>query len=148
MTSITDLPCAICNNPLEAMDGNPKTPYGANVFSSSGHYGSTVYDPPGGEHIEILICAGCLKAMVESRVVARVLHRTRNDPEQRYAFNSDEDPAGDNPKNILRLENEYAMDRYCESTSGMTAEWAQKIYEACREASKEGREFYPADITP
>lgn len=86
--------------------------------------------------------------MIDSRVIARVLHRTQNDPEQRYAFNSDEDPAGDNPKNELRLNNEFAMERYCESQYGMTEEWSHKIYEACSEASKEGREFYPADITP
>lgn len=143
---ITHLPCAICSNPIEAMDGDDRVPYGANIFTSSGHYGSTVYDSFHGEHLEILICAECLLALTESRVVMRVLHSTRNTPEQRNIFRSDEDPYGDNPLNSLRLENELAMNKYLESTSGMTKEWATEIFNACEKASKEGISFSPEDI--
>lgn len=142
----TDLPCALCWNDIEAMDGNPETPYGANIFTSSGHYGATAYDSFGGEHLEILICTDCIMRIQDGNAVNRVLHATNSTPTQRNRWLSEDDPDFDNPKNELRLRNESKMNVYIESTPGMSTEWATRIFEACEIASHKGDEFNPSLI--
>lgn len=141
------LPCAVCSKTLERVDEKfPNQPYEANIFVSYGHYGATAYDSPGGERLEMFICTECMEGIKKRNAIHRVLEGTKATPSQRFVWGSDEDSVGDNPKNELRLNNEFAMDRYCESTFGMTEEWAHKIYEACMIASKNGEEFNPSDI--
>lgn len=141
-----DLPCPICGHDIEAMDENPSVPYGANIFTSSGHYGATAYDSFGGEHLEIFICTPCIMIIQEKNAVNRVLHATNSTPTQRNRWLSEDDPDFDNPKNELRLRNESKMNVYFESTPEMTAEWATKIFEACEIASHKGEEFDPSLI--
>lgn len=143
----TTLPCAICLVKPQLVRGNPDAPYGANVFTSSGHYGATAYDPVfGGEHLRLLICTGCLLKMQENGSVHRVLHATDETPEQLLLWGSDEDPGTDNPWNEQRLRNDLAMAEFAESTPGMTEEWSGRIYATCQEASRYGKTFNPAEV--
>lgn len=128
------------------MDGNPDVPYGANIFASHGHYGATAYDTPGGEHLELLICTGCLDTIKATSAIHRVLHATAATEESRNLWDSDDDPAEDNPKNKQRLRNEFAMETFLETTQGMTQERAGRIFKACHEASREGKVFEPLNI--
>lgn len=141
------LPCAVCLKALEAMDGEVDTPYGANTFTSTGHYGATAFDSVfGGEHLELHICTPCLAAMTANAAIHRILHVTETTPEQRNIWRSTEDPSGDTPWNEQRLRNEAAMERFGDETPTMTPEWFQLIYAACQEASRSGKVFYPARI--
>lgn len=62
------LPCFSCGKELEpafkeTFDGIYNQPHGGTVFRSSGHYGSTVWDPvTDSKHIELTICDTCLVA--------------------------------------------------------------------------------------
>lgn len=143
----TTLPCAVCRKPLEAMDGDINTPYGANIFTSAGHYGATAFDSVfGGEHLELHICTECLAAMTANAAIHRVLAGTEATPAQRTIWRSTEDPAGDTPWNEQRLHNEAAMERFAEATPAMTEDWFKLIFEACQEASRDGKVFDPATI--
>jgi hypothetical protein len=145
----TTLPCAVCRNPLEAMDGDVDTPYGANTFTSPGHYGATAFDSVfGGEHLELHICTPCLATMTANAAIHRVLHPTKRTPEQRNLWRSAEDPSGDTPWNEQRLRNEASMERFGETTPTMTPEWFGLIYAACQDASRSGKVFDPATIPP
>lgn len=94
----------MCGKPLSSVfgyEGQPETdrtwtepynqPYGGTVFSSRGHYGSTVYDPmPYSQtHIELTICDDCLTKHKENVLHVRVVNdRTRYrvtgwDPDER-----------------------------------------------------------------
>jgi hypothetical protein len=147
MPENTTLPCAVCRKALEAMDGDVDTPYGANTFTSAGHYGATAFDSVfGGEHLELHICTPCLATMTANAAVHRILHSTETTPEQRNLWRSAEDPAGDTPWNEQRLRNEAAMERFGETTEAMTEEWFRLIYAACQEASRAGKVFDPAAI--
>lgn len=146
MTKTTTLPCAVCLTPQERMDGHADVPYGANIFTSTGHYGSTAYDTFGGEHLELLICTPCMKKMQASSAIHRIFQATEEIPEQTFVWGSAEDPADDNNWNRLRLRNEFAMEDYLEATAGMTQEWAGRIFHACNEASRAGKAFDPATI--
>lgn len=61
------LPCISCGAILEsALPGTPDVdivnqPYKGTVFTSTGQYGSTVFDPiTGADFIEITVCDSCL----------------------------------------------------------------------------------------
>jgi len=73
------LNCFKCDKELEpAFSDNPfkeNQPFGGTVFTTHGHYGSTVFDPAGWESsrfLELTICDECLVANKE-----QVLHGTR-----------------------------------------------------------------------
>jgi hypothetical protein len=141
------LPCAVCLNLLEAMDGDVEVPYGANTFTTTGHYGATAFDSVfGGEHLELHICTPCLAMMTANAAIHRVLSPTETTPEQRNIWRSAEDPSGDTPWNEQRLRNEAAMERFAETTPTMTPEWFGIIYAACQDASRAGKAFDPASI--
>ncbi|HEX9089720.1 MAG TPA: hypothetical protein VF867_19670 [Arthrobacter sp.] len=143
----TTLPCAVCRKPLEAMDGEVDTPYAANTFTSTGHYGATAFDSVfGGEHLELHICTPCLATMTANAAIHRILHATETTPEQRNLWRSAEDPSGDTPWNEQRLRNEFAMERFEEATPTMTPEWFHLIFNACQEASRAGKVFDPASV--
>ncbi|MBG0738724.1 hypothetical protein IV500_04735 [Paeniglutamicibacter antarcticus] len=143
----TALPCAVCLIPQERVDGAPDIPYGANIFTTTGHYGSTAFDSVfGGEHLELLICTSCIGIMRANSAIYRVLEATEATLEQRNLWRSTEDPCGDNPWNKQRLRNEFAMEDYFEAVTAMTQEWAELIYDACNEASRAGKAFDPASI--
>lgn len=56
------LPCIICQADLEpVMKDHNTLPYGGTVFTTQGHYGSTMFDPMDGSYLEITICDKCLK---------------------------------------------------------------------------------------
>lgn len=147
MPENTTLPCAVCRKALEAMDGDADAPYAANIFESHGHYGSTAYDPPGGEHLELLICTDCLTAMKANSTIHRVLAATATTEEVRNLWDSAADPRTDNPWNEQRLHNEFAMsDFFDEAPEGMDDAWAKTIFAACQEASRDGKVFDPATV--
>jgi hypothetical protein len=81
------LPCICCGTQLEsAIPGTPdhkviNQPYKGTVFTSTGQYGSTVWDELGsGRFLEITICDECLVAQQ-----ARVLRGTNTRrPETKY----------------------------------------------------------------
>ena len=61
---VASLPCIICGKALSNVSGSDNQPYGGVAFASSGHYGSTIFDPAwaitgGWKHIEINICDAC-----------------------------------------------------------------------------------------
>jgi hypothetical protein len=129
------------------MDGDVDTPYGANIFTSTGHYGATAFDSVfGGEHLELHICTPCMATMTANAAIHRILRPTETTPEQRNIWRSAEDPTGDTPWNEQRLRNEAAMERFDEATEGMTPEWFHQIYNACQEASRAGKAFDPATV--
>ncbi|QOD05938.1 hypothetical protein [Pseudarthrobacter sp. BIM B-2242] len=147
MTETTTLPCAVCRKPLERSDGDPNVPYGANIFITHGHYGSTAFDAVfGGEHLELLICTECMTTMRENAAIHRVLKATEATPEQTFIWGSPEDPNEDNPWNKQRLRNDFAMEDFFAQTPGMTEDWAKLIYDACQVVSRDGKVFDPASI--
>ena len=55
------LPCLVCRKPLaNACPGVENQPRGGLEFTTSGHYGSTAFDPMNGEQLTINICDDCL----------------------------------------------------------------------------------------
>lgn len=55
------LPCIACGVFLRNVyDNAANQPSGGTAFTTEGHYGSTVFDPMNGEHIEINVCDDCL----------------------------------------------------------------------------------------
>jgi hypothetical protein len=77
------VPCIICGKELASVFGDSAAPlnqpYAATTFASSGHYGSTVFDPMvGGVFLEINICDEDLRAAAKA---SRVLHgKTQRTP--------------------------------------------------------------------
>ena len=55
-------PCFKCGYVAEPVDQiHVDQPYGATIFTSHGHYGSTIYDPMSNyRHLRIIICDSCL----------------------------------------------------------------------------------------
>jgi hypothetical protein len=74
-------PCIICSKQLETVDNTSDhvvdQPHGGTNFSTKGHYGSTVFDPSGGEHLSINICDECLKLKAAQGVITHVKERQR-----------------------------------------------------------------------
>lgn len=55
------LNCMVCGKkPEKVYEDHEDLPYGATLFTSHGHYGSTFFDPMDGSTIEIAICDSCL----------------------------------------------------------------------------------------
>lgn len=55
--------CIVCKKPLVNTGPSPcedNQPSGGTAFHSSGHYGSTAFDPMDGTYLEINICDPCL----------------------------------------------------------------------------------------
>lgn len=142
----TTLPCAVCLKPQERCEGQTEVPYGANIFTTHGHYGATAFDTPGGEYLELLICTPCMTTMRENSAIHRVLLGTEATPGQFNLWGSPDDPQDDNPWNQQRLRNDFAMEHYFESTPGMAQDWAKLIFDACQVASREGKVFDPAAV--
>lgn len=65
-------PCLICGKALEvAVFGEYGQPWGASVFTTPGHYGSTVFDPMDGTSLEIVVCDGCLTGRADRVTLLR-----------------------------------------------------------------------------
>lgn len=70
------LPCIACGNELNnAFHDMTNQPSDGTAFESSGHYGSTAFDPMDGSYIEINVCDRCLVAAREKGRVLRGMHR-------------------------------------------------------------------------
>lgn len=56
------LDCIVCGSRLESAlgDDSINQPAGGLSFQSSGHYGSTAFDPLDGTYLEINVCDKCL----------------------------------------------------------------------------------------
>ena len=55
------LPCIVCGRELfNVVEGSVNQPSDGLSFSSHGAYGSTVFDPMDGSHLEINVCDKCL----------------------------------------------------------------------------------------
>ncbi len=61
------LPCIVCRKQLREVqaDFTENQPEDGSSFSSRGAYGSTVFDPMDGSHVEVNICDECLVAAGE-----------------------------------------------------------------------------------
>lgn len=76
ITTRTPLRCIICKTQPESAFGDhvddaaARQPYGATMFTSHGHYGSTAFDPMGDMFLEINICDDCLQGENASDTVA------------------------------------------------------------------------------
>jgi len=88
--SMNELPCIVCAKVPESVengiyDNFINTPYAGTVFTSEGHYGSTVFDPMNflgrSCRLEITVCDECLKVL-KNRVY-KVESRPRR-PEETY----------------------------------------------------------------
>jgi hypothetical protein len=55
-------PCIVCGAALTGLFPDINQPSGATAFQTTGHYGSTVFDPMDGSAIEINVCDSCLTA--------------------------------------------------------------------------------------
>lgn len=53
--------CIVCRGTMQNIDEDGNQPSGGVAFSTSGHYGSTVFDPMDGTVIEINVCDDCLR---------------------------------------------------------------------------------------
>lgn len=74
------LPCIRCDKPLKNVDPEytpANQPYEGTAFTTSGHYGSTVFDPMDGTIIEINVCDECLKSL---QGTGKVFHRQARKP--------------------------------------------------------------------
>jgi hypothetical protein len=92
------LPCFKCGaQPERAFKDEPRQPFGATVFTSRGHYGSTVFDeaPYSRRFLELNVCDGCLKTNVD-RVVLGTPVEVRSVDYAEWRFNGeDEDDDGE-----------------------------------------------------
>jgi hypothetical protein len=69
------LPCIKCGTVLEPvfLDGESDTPHAGTVFSTSGHYGSTIFDPMSSRQLlEVVICDNCIAELARQRLVHHV----------------------------------------------------------------------------
>jgi hypothetical protein len=85
------LPCIRCDKELEpAMQPLPddkeiNQPFAGTAFTSSGHYGSTVFDPVGnmmgrnGTFIELNVCDDCLTKLASQKKVVLVRTSTKTE---------------------------------------------------------------------
>lgn len=65
------VPCIACGRELDSAANDPAfdhVPYAGTMFSTGGHYGSTVFDSFDGFRLQIVVCDECLKAHAEARV--------------------------------------------------------------------------------
>lgn len=60
MSENKEMKCIICGKILESAFDNEIQPYGGTMFSTYGHYGSTVFDPMDGTQLILIICDPCL----------------------------------------------------------------------------------------
>lgn len=68
--TINALPCIVCGGALIGCS-TPNQPLDALAFSTSGHYGTTLFDPMDGSALEINVCDPCL---AKAGAAGRVLH--------------------------------------------------------------------------
>lgn len=61
--------CIKCGSKMDNIAERGFQPMGGTAFSTSGHYGSTVFDPMDSTALEIVICDGCLSAAIETPLV-------------------------------------------------------------------------------
>jgi hypothetical protein len=101
------IPCFKCGYVPESVDKEhwPEQPYAATIFTSGGHYGSTVYDPMSpDQHLRIILCDKCLlehKAEVQEVFVTRRSSRYDYQPWNpgpcEDNFPESEEPCGSSP---------------------------------------------------
>lgn len=138
-----DLPCAVCGQHPEPVEADlPDQPHGVNIFTTEGHYGATAYDAPGGEHLELLICTPCMKAMAERSAIHRVLAAAGDTAEQRFAWGSPEEQAlpGLTPWDKVNLANQDRLEE-CAAIPGMTPGALKRLWEECLDATRDGKRF-------
>lgn len=70
----TTLACLMCGGVLEdlSISGHPPQPSDGVIVTIHGNYGSTVYDPNGGEHLVSYLCDPCLTAKAGDKLFSRV----------------------------------------------------------------------------
>jgi hypothetical protein len=69
------LPCIKCGTVLDPIypDGQDSTPHAGTVFTTSGHYGSTIFDPMSErQRLEIVICDSCISELARQRLIHHV----------------------------------------------------------------------------
>lgn len=68
------LPCIVCLKPLEDALYEPSTgnqPHAGTAFVTTGHYGSTIYDPMDGSWLEVNICDPCIRLRSKDGFILR-----------------------------------------------------------------------------
>lgn len=70
---VLPLPCFVCGVDFDRIPGGPDNmPDGGNIFTATGNYGSTVFDPMTNDcSLEINICADCLQKHRERTIMVR-----------------------------------------------------------------------------
>lgn len=68
---LTHIRCVVCGESMENLDYGGFQPDNGLAFVTSGHYGSTVFDPMDGSRLELAICDFCLKDN-KDRIVKRL----------------------------------------------------------------------------
>lgn len=64
------LPCIVCDKQTEAVFDHELQPSQATAFTTTGHYGSTAFDPMDLSELTIVICDECLVKKGKAGVVA------------------------------------------------------------------------------
>jgi hypothetical protein len=66
------IPCIVCKTALRNIYDSPtegNQPVGGLAFSTTGHYGTTLFDPMNGSSLEINICDPCLAKARDAKEV-------------------------------------------------------------------------------
>jgi hypothetical protein len=65
------LPCIRCDKDIPGVNNGPdydgNQPSGGTTFSSTGQYGSTIFDPMDGSFIQVNVCDECLAVLAEKQ---------------------------------------------------------------------------------
>ena len=61
--------CIVCRGGLKNLTPRGNQPIGGTAFATTGHYGSTVFDPMDGTVIEVNVCDACLKVAAQDGVI-------------------------------------------------------------------------------
>lgn len=68
---MSDLKCICCNRSMRNYADNGFQPDNGLAFATSGHYGSTYFDPMNGSYLEIAVCDGCVEKADRAGLVFR-----------------------------------------------------------------------------
>lgn len=79
-----ELTCLICDRELDSImepshNGDSYTPYNGTVFTSYGHYGSTIFDEMGDKQLSLTICDLCIIEKIKNISISKRENRNNED---------------------------------------------------------------------